>query len=1067
MKIDYLFLIVSQITNIVFSGYPISYPNDLTRTRIPPYNLIDTDPSCWYEGVCPMFPPGGELSIFPNHEEKWQHILHNIHRMFTNCSLTLPACKYKCGGNPGCGNTTYCSNGCDYCGDVKSNERGPMYWYSDANQAARFKQWDEKNCDSAWYKSQPGVIDRHYTCKWGNTNMAYWGSGITSNVPQDRCGLLMSVNAPHAECEYGTRASKFCHDDKDRCWFESEGICGGNYCLWDPHCEPVFAAKIDYVGKGFIAGMNGVDAVYSRFTKEVYYPLPIASHFEERIVLAPGHWNSNGKYFNLMLEYHDGNKTQTPIRCHAFYSNDYHILDIYVAPSMDTKCKRPGQYNNQNVPYYSAIFYKQFIPHITCEPYAFICKTSKNKFFRLPEEREYFFGTDWFDWAWSDYQGDFGYAECKEQHYYNHPQQSWTANGGPTLTKQDLWYYQRYNNGAGNCIGCTKIPILECLENCVLNDDLTSQCKTACSGSPTTPTTAAPTPTKLPTKSPTTKTPTKSPIKTPTRNPIKTPTRNPIKSPTKSPIKSPTKLPTKSPTKNPTTKTPTQNPNKQPTTTKTPTKSPIKTPTRNPIKTPTRNPIKSPTKSPIKSPTKLPTKSPTKNPTTKTPTQNPNKQPTTTKTPTKSPIKSPTKTPTKTPTTKTPTQNPIQNPTISPIINPTESPTETPVQSPSINPTLSSETPTFTPSITSINPTIITLTPTRISGSPTDAPIPGDVTCEDIIDWQYRWSRVSSWNEESSGPLYKSVAEEKFIENFPHCGEFNAEDGFEYYYYFYWGGTTRPNRKKLFIYMHVCCGIGRTFGPQYHMPQGFEHANDYRASAAWNRRYNGAGYETEDEWTNPGSFGIKQYIVFAICILLIIVCIGACIFGWKRYKKKRYIIEGANTSTSPRGMQRYPNKSRGSKKNLAQTIQMHGLSSYPGPKHVQLPSYARDSTDGSTDGNNTYQSRFMHNDSTDGSNQGDGGNVSKKSKKSKKKLVPPMFNKMGMHQKMPSRSVDIDTPELGAVVGNIDMDEMNLENDGGNTGDVGLPPPVPESLIDKKVNALDTQDIADAFDADI
>eukprot|EP01084_Bolivina_argentea_P158396 275920_1 len=474
-----------------------------------------------------------------------------------------------------------------------------------------------------------------------------------------------------------------------------------------------------------------------------------------------------------------------------------------------------------------------------------------------------------------------------------------------------------------------------------------------------------------------------------------------------------------------------------------------------------------PTKQNTITPTKLTTKSPTKNPTTKTPTQNPNKQPTTTKTPTKSPIKSPTKTPTKTPTTKTPTQNPIQNPTISPIINPTESPTETPVQSPSINPTLSSETPTFTPSITSINPTIITLTPTRISGSPTDAPIPGDVTCEDIIDWQYRWSRVSSWNEESSGPLYKSVAEEKFIENFPHCGEFNAEDGFEYYYYFYWGGTTRPNRKKLFIYMHVCCGIGRTFGPQYHMPQGFEHANDYRASAAWNRRYNGAGYETEDEWTNPGSFGIKQYIVFAICILLIIVCIGACIFGWKRYKKKRYIIEGANTSTSPRGMQRYPNKSRGSKKNLAQTIQMHGLSSYPGPKHVQLPSYARDSTDGSTDGNNTYQSRFMHNDSTDGSNQGDGGNVSKKSKKSKKKLVPPMFNKMGMHQKMPSRSVDIDTPELGAVVGNIDMDEMNLENDGGNTGDVGLPPPVPESLIDKKVNALDTQDIADAFDADI
>eukprot|EP01084_Bolivina_argentea_P158398 275922_1 len=1044
-SISKMLYIILLSLNIVYGGLPVSYPDTLNKQmggKNVPYNVIDVYPSCWERGYCPMFRPGSELAAFPNSEEKTQMIFKNMFRMFANCTLTTKWGKWRFGANTNGGETYFCPT-CRYCGDGKP-DKGPLYWYSDANQVARFKQYDERSCDQNWYK-EPGIT-AHHTCNWVKDE---WGGG-------SNCDLF-------GGCEFGHRSSKFCVED--RCWFETEGICGANSCYFDPHCEPIFAAKYDYQGAGFVEGTNGVDTVYSRFTKEIFYVLPMGAHFDERIKVIEEDYNVDGKYFTLMLQYFDHNYTQKPYKCWSLYDGNAHEMEVAISWNSLNGSQCGYGYSNDC---FSVLFTtNHFPPIMTCEPYAFICKTSKNKFFRLPEEREYFFGTDWFDWAWSDYQGDFGYAECKEQHYYNHPQQSWTANGGPTLTKQDLWYYQRYNNGAGNCIGCTKIPILECLENCVLNDDLTSQCKTACSGSPTTPTTAAPTPTKLPTKSPTTKTPTKSPIKTPTRNPIKTPTRNPIKSPTKSPIKSPTKLPTKSPTKNPTTKTPTQNPNKQPTTTKTPTKSPIKTPTRNPIKTPTRNPIKSPTKSPIKSPTKLPTKSPTKNPTTKTPTQNPNKQPTTTKTPTKSPIKSPTKTPTKTPTTKTPTQNPIQNPTISPIINPTESPTETPVQSPSINPTLSSETPTFTPSITSINPTIITLTPTRISGSPTDAPIPGDVTCEDIIDWQYRWSRVSSWNEESSGPLYKSVAEEKFIENFPHCGEFNAEDGFEYYYYFYWGGTTRPNRKKLFIYMHVCCGIGRTFGPQYHMPQGFEHANDYRASAAWNRRYNGAGYETEDEWTNPGSFGIKQYIVFAICILLIIVCIGACIFGWKRYKKKRYIIEGANTSTSPRGMQRYPNKSRGSKKNLAQTIQMHGLSSYPGPKHVQLPSYARDSTDGSTDGNNTYQSRFMHNDSTDGSNQGDGGNVSKKSKKSKKKLVPPMFNKMGMHQKMPSRSVDIDTPELGAVVGNIDMDEMNLENDGGNTGDVGLPPPVPESLIDKKVNALDTQDIADAFDADI
>ena len=78
---------------------------------------------------------------------------------------------------------------------------------------------------------------------------------------------------------FGVRAGSFCHDDKDRCWFETEGICGGNTCMSDGHCDPIFARKYDYVGKGFIEGMNGAGAVYSRFTKEISHLLPIGMSY--------------------------------------------------------------------------------------------------------------------------------------------------------------------------------------------------------------------------------------------------------------------------------------------------------------------------------------------------------------------------------------------------------------------------------------------------------------------------------------------------------------------------------------------------------------------------------------------------------------------------------------------------------------------------------------------------------------------------------------------------------------------------------------------------------------------
>eukprot|EP01084_Bolivina_argentea_P232232 391455_1 len=251
-------LAISLITSITFGGYPISNPHSTTlEDKTTPYNLIDTDPSCFHQEICPMFPPGGELSSFPNSEEKFQQLLGNLHRMFPNQSLGTPLGHWKNGANTIGGETTFCTtpSPCRYCGHAA---QAPLYWYSDANQAARFKQWDYKHCDKAWYTSAPENTDeKHGTCKWGLNPVSTWGSGSYSITGRDRCALFginpnpLSITTDptpfDSRCEFGYRASKFCHDDKDRCWFETEGICGGNSCLWDPHCEPIFATKYDYV----------------------------------------------------------------------------------------------------------------------------------------------------------------------------------------------------------------------------------------------------------------------------------------------------------------------------------------------------------------------------------------------------------------------------------------------------------------------------------------------------------------------------------------------------------------------------------------------------------------------------------------------------------------------------------------------------------------------------------------------------------------------------------------------------------------------------------------------------
>eukprot|EP01083_Nonionella_stella_P013899 39111_1 len=267
---------------------------------------------------------------------------------------------------------------------------------------------------------------------------------------------------------------------EDNAWFETEGICGGNTCVTDGHCEPIFAAKNDYQGAGFVENMNGAACTYSRHTKLIFYLLPMASHFDERKRVADADLNDNRKWFTFMLEYFDANHTQTPLGCWSIYHKGYHEMGVAVSEvgslgsgfSMDS---------------YSVMFTSYHVPQSKCRPYAFICKTSLNNWVRLPEDGDYYFGTEFMDWndgnGWStDYAGlmdrsDWIAYTCKENHYYWDGTQ-WIVNGGPGLDKCDIWHYkdtETLRSGTylerTTCNGCTDLDRLACWSECGVNND--------------------------------------------------------------------------------------------------------------------------------------------------------------------------------------------------------------------------------------------------------------------------------------------------------------------------------------------------------------------------------------------------------------------------------------------------------------------------------------------------------------------------------------------------------------------------------------------------------------------
>eukprot|EP01083_Nonionella_stella_P186139 680670_1 len=788
-------LSICSIPTLVFSGYPISDPD--THSYDVPYNLIDTDPECFWSSACP-FAPGSAWGTFPNSEERFQHILHNMHRMFPNSSLATRLGSYAYGT---WGHDTFWANDGEFCGG-RDSSRKPLMWYSPANQMARFKQWDESTCGSGWYSyvypanhaTHPNEhTNRHMTCGWGTSTTSVTFRDHTVDIPQDRCfhfsNGTWSDNPYNCNLEY--RSPWFCDDNNniyDNCYFQYEAICGSNSCVDSSgHCDPIFSTNVEFVGTGFVAGTNGACSVFDANHPTGYlentHQLPIGAHFDARMKINSDYLRTDGKHFALWLEYY-GWDLETPAACYALYDGAIHSLPVFLSndhahpleannyrdgqgccpepveqscpcSSMSNDCcddeldgrwdETPGFYGYDSR---SVMFLQYFDPpENTCEPYAFLCRDSLGSYDRLPQENDYYFGTEWIDWGWSDYAGDYN-LQCDENHYYNHDTEGWTVNGGPTLVKDDIWYY----DGASSdpCLGCSKIEILACLEQCILtaSGDPTQPCQDNCNGaSAPTGVTSEPTST---TSAPTGVTPGPSAL---TRGPTSTTSAPTGVTPGPSAL---TRGPT-STTSAPTAATP------------------------------------GPSSAPVAEPTEI------------------TSEPTST---------------TSAPSGVTPGPS-ASTPGPTSITSAPSTPTDTPTTATS-EPTAVTGSPTTATDAPSTAPTAATRSPTTQTGAPSAY----DTTCDEgedhIIQFSHVWSPRESSTVERDDPdwveSWVDAGRREFIADNPDCGAATeSSPELEFFYRFWYSG----NSERLGFQARVCCGIGRRLAIDYAVPSDVANHDKY------------------------------------------------------------------------------------------------------------------------------------------------------------------------------------------------------------------------------------------------
>ena len=233
------------------------------------------------------------------------------------------------------------------------------------------------------------------------------------------------------DCSMGARGTAFGVDKTGNARISAEGLCGANMCYTDGHCGAMLDPERKYMGIGFADNgkSNGVDYLYVDNGPENDFPVPIATHFDERIKVNGDDLNSGGKHLIFQAIYY--HKTMGVKTASVHYKGEkFDMTKVFGTE------KR-------------ALY--EFAAEIPtgCEPYYFEFETTSNTVVRMPESADYFFGTAWSKWEWWQPGKENFPANCQENHYYRQKDGNIVANGGPNKA------------GESTCVGCSKVAALE------------------------------------------------------------------------------------------------------------------------------------------------------------------------------------------------------------------------------------------------------------------------------------------------------------------------------------------------------------------------------------------------------------------------------------------------------------------------------------------------------------------------------------------------------------------------------------------------------------------------------
>ncbi|OLP98128.1 hypothetical protein AK812_SmicGene19460 [Symbiodinium microadriaticum] len=363
------------------------------------YNLIDPDPSCRYASTvwtdkgpqCPIYSGAADVDVMaahPNVMERTLYLMRNMARLFPT---------FYAASEWGWSSATYK----DDCHQSHSPER-PYYFMSEAVQAARLNAFSGATTYSGCSRSACGSASSHFTC------CDYCGFNIWAQCgfKYRTRGIVQPLFAKNAWNDVG-----------------SEGIWGQNTAFISSaaHCGQNFNPAYDHQGIGFYPG-GATTMVGIKDTGDWEdHVFPHATHFD---------WDSSD-HFTFLVQWF-GKKQTVPRRV-------VQLFLLYGGEATDMGSPIAGDDA-------SGFFVKQKPLTATCEPYAFMAQDQIGEWHRLPEEKEYYFGTV------SQPQSLLGgSAACAENHYYFDGSE-WSANGGPGLANN--------KTEAGGCAGCSKARLL-------------------------------------------------------------------------------------------------------------------------------------------------------------------------------------------------------------------------------------------------------------------------------------------------------------------------------------------------------------------------------------------------------------------------------------------------------------------------------------------------------------------------------------------------------------------------------------------------------------------------------